>query len=634
MAELARGSVADRPWGRTLGTLGLRYFTGTLALAADGKRYQIAFSDGAVVAAMSPLASDAAVRVALTGGLITSTQVAEMVRRPSSATGRDEIELLTELLRLTPEQSMRLRRRTIAQKAARTFSIDRGEFVLDDQISLAVLSGSEIDVRSVIYLGARQNLSEARLASDLAQFGLWFRLLPSAIEDLPQFGFTEADRLVLERLHLGATLDELETGSVEPRTARAMVYALVSCNACEIGGPGRGIDPAVAARVMRAVRSPEPATAVRAAGTIPLSRPQTSASSAPGAAAPAPGAAAPAPGAAASAPGAAASAPGAAAPAPGAAAAAPGAAASAPGAAAPAPAPTPAPAASGGVTRFPTPPPAPMSRRSPPALATPASGEHRIPVRIAMRRADPARAGEVRALIAERLLMLDQGVDHYQLLGVAVDASFDAVRDAYFALARQLHPDRLAALGIDDGGRDAQRLFAQVNTAFAILSDRARRDAYTAVLRRGGEAVLAAEQAQAEAMARRIIDSEEAFQRGEAALRAGQLPLAISELGRAVELHPGEADYRASLAWAQFCAAPDKPRVGSETRAALEQAIAASPNAINPRFLLGRVERILGKDADALRHFQEVLRRSPGHHEAASEARLIEQRLAQPPRRR
>ena len=585
MAELARGSVADRPWGRTLGTLGLRYFTGTLALAADGKRYQIAFSDGAVVAAMSPLASDAAVRVALTGGLITSTQVAEMVRRPSSATGRDEIELLTELLRLTPEQSMRLRRRTIAQKAARTFSIDRGEFVLDDQISLAVLSGSEIDVRSVIYLGARQNLSEARLASDLAQFGLWFRLLPSAIEDLPQFGFTEADRLVLERLHLGATLDELETGSVEPRTARAMVYALVSCNACEIGGPGRGIDPAVAARVMRAVRSPEPATAVRAAGTIPLSRPQTSASSAPGAAAPAP-------------------------------------------------APTPAPAASGGVTRFPTPPPAPMSRRSPPALATPASGEHRIPVRIAMRRADPARAGEVRALIAERLLMLDQGVDHYQLLGVAVDASFDAVRDAYFALARQLHPDRLAALGIDDGGRDAQRLFAQVNTAFAILSDRARRDAYTAVLRRGGEAVLAAEQAQAEAMARRIIDSEEAFQRGEAALRAGQLPLAISELGRAVELHPGEADYRASLAWAQFCAAPDKPRVGSETRAALEQAIAASPNAINPRFLLGRVERILGKDADALRHFQEVLRRSPGHHEAASEARLIEQRLAQPPRRR
>jgi curved DNA-binding protein CbpA len=619
VAELARGSVADRPWGRTLGTLGLRYFTGTLALTADGKRYQIAFSDGAVVAAMSPLASDAAVRVALTGGLISSTQVAEMARRPSSASGRDEIELLTDLLRLTPEQSMRLRRRTIAQKAARTFSIDRGEFVLDDHIELMVVSGSEIDVRSVIYLGARQNLPEARLVGDLATFGMWFRLLPSAIEDLPQFGFTEADRPVLERLQLGATLDEIETDGIEPRTARAMVYALVSCNACEIGGPGRGLDPA-ASQAHRVVRPPEPTSPVRAAGTIPLSRPQVSGAAAPAQGAPSPAAGGTSSAAAGSAPSAAAG----------------GAPSAAGGAGAP-------PAAAGGAsaaaartggTRYPTPPPPAAAARRPEQPAKPPSGEHRIPVRIAPRRADPARAGEVRALIAERLLLLDQGVDHYQLLGVSVDASPDDVRKAYFALARQLHPDRLAALGIADGGRDAQRLFAQVNTAFAILSDRARRDAYTVVLRRGGEAVLAAEQAQAEAMTRRIIDSEEAFQRGEAALRAGQLPLAISELSRAVELHPGEADYRASLAWAQFCAASDKSRVGPETRAALEAAIAASPNAINPRFLLGRVERILGNDADALRHFQEVLRRVPGHHEAASEARLIEQRLAQPSRRR
>ena len=135
MAELARGSVADRPWGRTLGTLGLRGFTGELALTADGKRYQIAFSGGAVVGAMSPLASDAAVRVALTGGLISSTQVGELARRRAAAPERDEIEVLSELLRISPEQSMRLRRRTIAQRAARTFSIDRGEFVLEDQVA-------------------------------------------------------------------------------------------------------------------------------------------------------------------------------------------------------------------------------------------------------------------------------------------------------------------------------------------------------------------------------------------------------------------------------------------------------------------------------------------------------------------
>src|SRR5262249_59340067 len=110
-----------------------------------------------------------------------------------------------------------------------------GELVPDDQIPRRVVGGSEIDVRSVIYLGARQNLSEARLASELATFGDWFRLQPSAIDDLPQFGFTEADRALLERLHDGASLEELEAEVIEPRIARAMVYALVSCNACEVG---------------------------------------------------------------------------------------------------------------------------------------------------------------------------------------------------------------------------------------------------------------------------------------------------------------------------------------------------------------------------------------------------------------
>jgi curved DNA-binding protein CbpA len=284
-------------------------------------------------------------------------------------------------------------------------------------------------------------------------------------------------------------------------------------------------------------------------------------------------------------------------------------------------------AAGSGATRHPTPPPpaSPPPRRAPltPALGTAIDPG---PLRRSPPRIDPAKAGEVRALIAARLRLLDEGADHFQLLGISEDAPPEDIRKAYFALARQLHPDRLASLGIDDSPRDAQRLFAQVNTAFAILSDKVRREEYASILRRGGEAAVAAD-------AKRIIDSEEAFLRGEAALRSDQVALAISELARAVELNPGEADYRAALAWAQFCAAPDKQLVGAQTRAALEKAIAASPNGISARFLLGRVERMLGRDLDALQHFQEVLRRAPGHHEAASEARLIEQRLG-PTRRR
>jgi curved DNA-binding protein CbpA len=249
------------------------------------------------------------------------------------------------------------------------------------------------------------------------------------------------------------------------------------------------------------------------------------------------------------------------------------------------------------------------------------------------RAADTAQVSDVRALIASRLRLLDQGADHFQLLGVAQTAPPEEVRKAYFALARQLHPDRLSALGIDDEARDAQRVFAQVNTAFAIVSDKRRRDEYTAMLRRGGEAALRADQARAEAMAMRIIESEDAFQRAEAALRRDQLGLAISELSRAIELNPDEADYHATLAWAQFCAAQDKQLAAPQTRSALERAISTSPKAVTARFFLGRVERMTGRDADALRHFQEVLRRNPAHAEAASEVRMLEQRLAAQRRR-
>ena len=108
MAELARGTIADRPWGKTLGALGMRGLTGQLTLSAEGKQYCIAFSNGAVVGASSPLANDAGVRVALTGHLVSSTQIAEITRRlaqfpdgegPCRALGDEPAPELLSLLR-------------------------------------------------------------------------------------------------------------------------------------------------------------------------------------------------------------------------------------------------------------------------------------------------------------------------------------------------------------------------------------------------------------------------------------------------------------------------------------------------------------------------------------------------------
>ncbi|MEJ7602822.1 MAG: DUF4388 domain-containing protein [Kofleriaceae bacterium] len=170
--ELARGSVSDRPWGQTLAALGLRGLSGQLVLAAeDGKRYSIAFERGAVVGASSPLPTDSVIRVALTNHLISSSQVAEISRKLASHPDRDEFDVMVEATGLASEQAFRLRQRLIAQRAARTFSIERGEFIVDDTVTIPVVAACAVDIRAIVYLGVRLNLSDQRLLDDLRQLG-------------------------------------------------------------------------------------------------------------------------------------------------------------------------------------------------------------------------------------------------------------------------------------------------------------------------------------------------------------------------------------------------------------------------------------------------------------------------------
>jgi hypothetical protein len=236
-----RGSIADRPWGVTLGAIALRRHTGQLTIESDGKRYGIAFDDGAIVGASSPLAADTIARIALTNHFITSPQVADLTRRLAAASlgrdrDRDEVEVVSEAIRCSPEQALKLRHRLIAQRAARTFSIERGDFVLDDRIALPVFPGVAVDHRHAIYLGVRTNLSEQRLIDDLRELGAFFVLKPEAIDELPRFGFEPSAHPVIEALKVGTSLPELEAShrELDPRFAQAIIYALVSCAACVI----------------------------------------------------------------------------------------------------------------------------------------------------------------------------------------------------------------------------------------------------------------------------------------------------------------------------------------------------------------------------------------------------------------
>ena len=62
--------------------------------------------------------------------------------------------------------------------------------------------------------------------------------------------------------------------------------------------------------------------------------------------------------------------------------------------------------------------------------------------------------------------------DHYQVLGVARDASEEDLKKAYRKLAMQYHPDR------NQGDKGAEAKFKELNEAYDILKDAEKRAAY------------------------------------------------------------------------------------------------------------------------------------------------------------
>jgi hypothetical protein len=583
--DLSRGSVTDRPWGVTLASLGLGGRTGQLTLrAADDKQFRIAFQDGVVVGATSPLAVDSVARIALTGHLVTSSQVTEIARRIAAAPDRDEISVVAEAARLAPEQIDRLRRRAILQRAARTFTIEAGSLAFDDRIAIPIAPHSEIDVRGVIYLGARLHLSEQRLTDDVRRFGARFIMKAEAHPTLARFDFTTVEYPIVEALERGTSLPEIEAAhrEIDPRTARAVLYALASCAAIaeldsqSIEIPAR---PALEAREPTVSRTPtlHAPTMTR----LPTPREPTVSR-------------------------------------------------------APTPSepvitrePTPSEPV---VTRVPTPsqpivtrvptPREPMVSRTPTAPRVSRVVTEQFTERTTTVRPNALSASEVKALIGQRCALIDRGVDHFTLLGLPVGAPVEAVRTAYVELARYLRPDKLVLLGITAEAVDAQRLFAQVGIAFTALTHPARRAEYLATLH-GAVPILPLH-----APPDRNALAAEAYQRGLQALRADQPVKAVVELAQATELAPHDVDYGAALGWARFCASSDKAAVAPETRRLLERAIHRSAQPEVARFHLGRVERMLGRDQLALQLFREVLELAPGHADAASEIRAIEARLA------
>ena len=544
---VAQGQLTDRPLPRTFAAIATRGFSGQLVIDPGGREHRLAWHGGAIVAATSPHPADSAAKIAVTIGVLSSTQAGEAARAIAANPGCDEVEVVARIARLPSEAVGRMARRLVAARAARVFALETGPFVLDDTPELAAVP--PIDARWILYSGVRAHYTLDRLRRELATWANAIRLVDGA--DLTAFGFGQAEADAVARLTAGPlTLSPVPVG-LDAAVVEAMAIALLATGAAvpdastaaaaRIPAPA---PPLVAPPVPPAAKASPEATPARQTGVMPT-------------------------------------------------------------VAAPARQTGVIPTVAGATT----PPPRPAVSRT--------------------RTVDPTR---VAALIAHKRALVDGGADHFELLEVDADAPVEAIRAAYFELARYLHPDRLAAAGLTDDRREAHRVFARINEAFAVLSDPARRADYLRVQAAGGAAALAAAAEQAATQVRQVLGGEEAYRRGEGALRRMQLDEALAYFEQAVELSPTEADHHAMLGWTTYVAAPDKAAALPLARSRLRRATELSEKSALGHLLLGRIARMEQDPDTAIKHLRRALEIAPRSTDAAAELRAAESLKARPAR--
>ncbi len=145
-------------------------------------------------------------------------------------------------------------------------------------------------------------------------------------------------------------------------------------------------------------------------------------------------------------------------------------------------------------------------------------------------------------LFAERDRLKD--ASHYEILGVAPNATPADIKSAWFSSAKKYHSDAFSGLDLGSARRVAESLFARVNEANSVLADTNRRAEYDVYLDRKAKGLPTDVGV--------ILRAESTFQRGEALFKAGRWEDAETQFREAVSLNPTEAEFHAYLGMAMF----------------------------------------------------------------------------------
>jgi len=218
--------------------------------------------------------------------------------------------------------------------------------------------------------------------------------------------------------------------------------------------------------------------------------------------------------------------------------------------------------------------------------------------------------------LTSRYLQL-KSLNYFEVLGVAQDTDNNTIKNAYFKLAKEYHPDKYhntpAMRSI------ASDIFSIINASYNTLSEEKSRIAYLDSLKTGNKQDVVQEAAN-------IMNAEMQFQKGKMALSKKNYNAAKEAFEWAIKLNPDEGEYKAYLGWSIFNISPKDTAEVEKAKGIIEEAVSSNPNQDRAYYFLGVIYKMEGRIRDAETAFRKAVQKNPNIPEALSELRLIQMR--------
>ena len=223
---------------------------------------------------------------------------------------------------------------------------------------------------------------------------------------------------------------------------------------------------------------------------------------------------------------------------------------------------------------------------------------------------------EVEITVEAYLDRVERSISHYEVLGIGIKADAPTIKNAYFVLARNFHPDRFHRSDTALLAR-VQKAFSKLAQAYETLKSPELRETYDFKMHKEFEALekrraaglsdLPDSAEQSEVMA------DESFRSGFDLLSEDEYIAAIPYLARAVHLSPENAQYHAYYGQALTI----DPKSKHKAEAEMQTAIKMEPENMEYRIMLIEffLEMDLIKRAEG--ELVRMLAVKPDHKEAA-----------------